>query len=149
MEEPPFRDRRDEFVLDPRQREIRDLLRLIGPEPTQFFTDACRIVNGAAGVTMQTHLAAHSLREIEGRLHDKVPHSTVMLGEFFSAARVEWFPLLREEGYFDNPPPLEIDEEGRVAYAEWPAARFLVRAAAVEELQDDVVEILSTLDTDN
>jgi hypothetical protein len=69
-EEPPFRDRRDEFVLDPRQREIRDLLKLIGQEPTQFFTDACRIVDGAAGVTMQPHLAAHSLREIEGRLHD-------------------------------------------------------------------------------
>ncbi len=267
MEEPTFRIRRDEFVLDPRQRKIRDLLKLIGPEPTHFFTDACRIVDGAAGVTMQTNLAAHSLREIEGRLHDvlnpmlsheakakikeagktkeshrakinagaeilsldkraheswleyalqlhklahraglagprdvaefrdhfakgqsvllailsqlktiyfearpimlelagvrnptqghmkrlrnKVPHSTVMLGEFFSAARVEWFPLLRDKGYFENPPLLEVDDEGRVAYAEWPAARFLVRAAAVEELQDVVVEILNALDTDN
>ena len=267
MEEPPFRDRRDDFTLDPRQREIRELLKLIGPEPTQFFTDACRIMAGAAGVTMQTHLAAHSLREIEGRLHEvlepmlsregkakiveaderkeshrakievaaeilrldetalelwleyalplhklahraglvgprdvaevrehfakgqsvllailrqlrtiyiearpivrelagvpnptqghmkrlrnKVPHSTVMLGEFFSAVRIEWFPLLRDEGYFANPPSLEVDEEGRVAYAEWPAARFLVRAAALEELQDDIVEILNALDTDN
>jgi Ribbon-helix-helix protein, copG family len=257
----------DAVVLDPRQREIRELLKLIGPEPMDFFTDACRIVDGAAGVSTQTHLAAHALREIEGRLHEvfdpmltrearakiveagkneeshrakieaaaeilgldeptlelwleyalplhklahrvglagprdvaefrdhfasgqsvllavlrrlqtiyidarplvqelagvrgptkghmkrlrnRVPHSTVILGEFFSTARLDWFPLLREEGYFENPPPLEVDEEGRVAFAEWPAARFLTRAAAVEELQDDVVEILNALDTDN
>ncbi len=257
----------DAVVLDPRQREIRELLKLIGPEPMDFFTDACRIVDGAAGVSMQTHLAAHSLREIEGRLHEvfepmltreakaktveagkseeshqakieaaaeilgldeptlelwleyalplhklahraglagprdvaefrdhfakgqsvllavlrrlqtiyiearplvhelagvriptmghmkrlrnRVPHSTVMLGEFFSTARLDWFPLLREEGYFENPPPLEVDEEGRIAFAEWPPARFLIRAAAVDELQDDVVEILNALDTDN
>ena len=232
-----------------------------------FFTDACRIVDGAAGVSMQTHLAAHSLREIEGRLHEvfdpmltresqakiaeagkkkeshrakieaaadildldepalelwleyalplhtlahrsglagprdvaefrdhfakgqsvllavlrrlrtiytearplvhelaavrgptngdlkrlrnRVPHSTVILGEFFSIAQLDWFPLLRKEGYFDNPPPLEVDQEGRVAFAEWPPTRFLIRAAAVDELQDDVVEILNALDTDN
>lgn len=72
-----------------------------------------------------------------------------MLGEFFSTARLDWFPLLRREGYFENPPPLEVDEERRIAFAEWPAARFLVRAAAVDELQDGVVEILSALDTDN
>lgn len=264
---PPFREREDDFVLDPRQREIRELLKLIGPEPMRFFMDACRIVDGAAGVTMQTHLAARSLREIEGRLHEvfdpmltrearakiveagkneeshrakieaaaeilgldeptlelwldyalplhklahraglsgprdiaefrdhfakgqsvllavlrrlqtiyiearplvqelaavrsptnghmkrlrnRVPHSTVILGEFFSSARLDWFSLLRREGYFENPPPLEVDEEGRVAFAEWPAARLLVRAAAVDELQDDVVEILNALDTDN
>lgn len=264
---PPLTGREDDFVLDPRQREIRKLLTLIGPEPMRFFADACRIVDGAAGVTMQTHLAAHSLRELEGRLHEvfdamltreakariieagkneqshrakveaaaeilgldeptlelwldyalplhklahraelagprdiaefrdhfakgqsvllavlrrlqtvyvearplvqelaavryptnghmkrlrnRVPHSTVMLGEFFSTARLDWFPLLRKEGYFENPPPLEVDEEGRVAFAEWPAARFLVRAAAVDELQDDVVEILNALDTNN
>ena len=257
----------DAVVLDPREREIRRLLKLIGPEPMEFFTDACRIVNGAAGLSMQTHLAAHSLREIEGRMHEvfdpmltrdakaeiaeagrkneshrakieaaaeilgldeptlelwleyalslhtlahraglagprdvaefrdhfakgqsvllavlrrlrtiyiearpivqelaavrsptkehmkrlrnRVPHSTVMLGEFFSTARLAWFPLLREEGYFENPPPLEVDEEGRVAFAEWSAARFLVRAAAADEVQDDVVEILSAIDTDN
>ncbi len=264
---PPISDRMDDFVLDPRQREIRELLMLIGPEPMRFFADACRIVDGAAGVAMQTHLAAHSLREIEGRLHEvfdpmltrkakativeagmneeshrakieaaaeilgldeptlelwldyalplhklahraglagprdiaefrdhfakgqsvllavlrrvqtiyiearplvqelaavrgptnghmkrlrnRVPHSTVMLGEFFSTARLDWFPLLRNEGYFENPPSLEVDEEGRVAFAEWPAARFLVRAAVVDELQDQVVDILNALDTDN
>lgn len=264
---PPFTGREDDFVLDPRQQEIRDLLTLIGPEPMRFFMDACRIVDGAAGVGMQTHLAAHSLREIEGRLHEvlepmltrearativeaesrkeshrakieaaadilgldeptlelwleyalslhklahraglagprdvaefrehfnkgqsvllavlrrlqatyiearplvqelaavrgptdghmrrlrnSVLHSTVMLGEFLSTARLDWFPLLRDERYFENPPPLEADDEGRVAYAEWPAARFLTRAAAVDELQDDVVEILNGLNTDN
>lgn len=46
------------FALDPRQREIRELLELIGPEPATYFSDACRIMDGAAGVAAQTHLAA-------------------------------------------------------------------------------------------
>lgn len=264
---PPFREPQEDFVLDPRQREIRELLELIGPEPATYFSDACRIMEGAAGVSTQTHLAAHLLREIEGRLHEvfepmlspeakeriaeagrerqshrakieaareilgldeatveqwlaygpqlfkfahraslagardvakfrdhfadgqsvllavlrrfrtvyvnarpmlaelagvrsptaanlttlrtQIPHSTVALGEFFSLAGLGWFPLLREAAYFENPPPLQTDEEGRVAYVEWPAARFLVRAAGVEELQEQVVEILNVLDTDN
>jgi hypothetical protein len=267
MEQPPLRGREDDFVLDPRQREIRELLGLIGPEPKQFFADASRIVDGAAGLSMQTHLAAHSLREIEGRLHEvlepmlsreakakiaeaerdkeshrakieaageilgldettlelwldyalplhkfahrsglagprdiakfrdhfakgqgvllvilrrlrtiyiearpivqelakvraptrghmkrlrnHVPHSSVMLGEFFSTACIEWFPLLQDQGYFEDPPALEADEEGRTPYAEWPAARFLVRAAGVEERQEGVVETLNALETDN
>lgn len=264
---PPFREPQGDFVLGPRQREIGELLKLIGPEPATYFTDACRIMDGAAGVSTQTHLAAHLMREIEGRLHEvfepmlspeateriaeagrerqshrakieaageilgldeptveqwleygpqlfkfahraslagardvaefrdhfvngqsvllavlrrfrtvyvnarpvlaelagvrsptaanvttlrtQVPHSMVALGEFFSLATLGWFPLLREAGYFENPPPLEADEEGRVGYVEWPAARFLVRAAGVEELQEQVVEILNALDTDN
>jgi hypothetical protein len=196
MDVPPFIDPQDDFSLDPRQREIRELLTLVGPEPATFFADACRIMDGAAGVTTQTHLAAHLLREIEGRLHEvfspmlsreakeriaeagkneestrplvqelaavrgptkghlkrlrnRVPHSTVILGEFFAAAQLAWFPLLREDGYFENPPPLEADDEGRVAYVEWPAARFLVRAAAVEDLQIQVVEILKAVETNN
>jgi hypothetical protein len=68
----PLRDPRSEFSLDPRQREIRELLELIGPEPATYFSDACRIMDGAAGVAAQTHLAAHLLREIEGRLHEVI-----------------------------------------------------------------------------
>lgn len=83
------------------------------------------------------------------RLRQLVPHSTVALGEFFTLATLDWFPLLRDAGYFDEPAPLEIDEEGRVAYVEWPAGRFLVRAAAVDELQRQVVEILNGLETNN
>jgi hypothetical protein len=267
MATPPPAPPRDEFTLDPRQREIRELLQLIGPEPVDYFSDCCRIMAGVAGVRAQTHLAAHLLREIEGRLHEvldpmlpreaknrikaagkdeeshrakieqaaqilslddstreqwveyalplhkfahryslagardvaefrdhfdngqsvllavlrrfqtiyvearpvlaelaatrkpseghlkrlrrRVPHSTVALGEFFTLATLDWFPLLRAAGYFDDPPPLEVDEEGRVAYVEWPAGRFLVRAAAVDELQPQVVEILNALETNN
>jgi hypothetical protein len=56
-----------------------------------------------------------------GRLRQLVPHSTVALGEFFTLATLDWFPLLRGAGYLDEPAPLEIGEEGRVAYVEWPA----------------------------
>jgi hypothetical protein len=82
-------------------------------------------------------------------LTNRVPHSTVVLGEFFSLANLGWFGLLREAGYFGAPEPLVPDEEGRIAYVEWPPARFLTRAAAAPELQHDVVEILSALETDN
>lgn len=262
MPEQPLREPRSEFSLDPRQREIRELLELIGPEPATFFVDACRIMDGAAGVVAQTHLAAHLLREIDGRLLEvmeivspgsrgasgeeeshrakitaaaailgldepateqwieyalslhrfthryslagardvsefreqfgngqsvliavlrafrtiyinarpalaelaavrsptrrhlrrlgqSVFHSPVVLGEFFSLATLGWFPLLRDAGYFRSPRPMEVDEEGRVSYVEWPPARFLVRAVAVAELQRDMVEILNALDTNN
>jgi hypothetical protein len=262
VSEPPPPRLRPEFALDPRQREIRELLELIGPEPASYFSDACRIMDGAAGVTAQTHLAAHLLREIEGRLLEvielvspetsdadrdeashrakitaaastlgldaptteqwieyalplhrfahryslagardvaefrahfasgqsvllavlrafralyvnarpvlielaavlrptrehlkqlsrRVLHSPVALGEFFSLATLSWFPLLREADYFRNPRPVEIDEEGRLSHVEWPPARFLVRAAAVGEFQEQVVEILAGLDTNN
>jgi hypothetical protein len=39
------------------------------------------------------------------------------------AGNLAWFPLLLENGYFANPPRLRADEEGRVSYVEWPAAR--------------------------
>jgi len=67
---PPPEQRRDEFALDPRQCEIHRRLQLIGPEPAEYFFDCCRIMSGAAGVRSQTHLAAHLLREIEGRMHE-------------------------------------------------------------------------------
>lgn len=263
----PLEQPTPEFKPDSRQQEILELLGLLGPETTTFFSDCCRIMSGTTGVVAQTHLAAHLLREIEGRLHEvfepmlarearqriaaagpdrqshrakiqeaaaileldeptteqwieygpelhrfahrhsllaprdvaefrahfdlgqgvllavlrryrtvytdarpvllelaatrdpsnghlsrlrqRVPHSTVALGEFFQLADTSWFDVLRGAGYFDNPPALDVDEEGRVAYVEWPAARFLVRAAAVPEMQQAVAEILVGLVTNN
>jgi hypothetical protein len=253
-----------EFALDDRQKEIRQLLELLGPEPVSYFTDACRIMSDTTGLAAQTHLTAHLLREIDGRLRDvlrpmlpadertaakesddthkaeiaaagkllgldeptieqwaeyapplhrfthraslagprsvaefrdrfangqavllsvlrrlqavytsarplvkelaaktepteddlsiltnQVPHSDVVLGEFFSFATLAWFPLLRSAGYFGRPEPLQVDDEGRVSYVEWPAARFLVRAASAENLREDVAAIFGALDTDN
>ena len=256
-----------EFILDDRQKEIRELLELLGPEPVSYFADACRIMSDTTGLVSQTHLTAHLLREIDARvrgvlrpmlaasalpalreaaeedathrtqieaagvllgldeptikawvdyapdlhrfthraslaaprsvtefrahfeagqavllvvlrklqaiyadarpavrklaakhapgkrdlttLKDHIPHSDVILGEFFSFATLAWFPRLRDAGYFSSPPPLEIDEEGGVRYVGWPAARFLARAAASESLREEVVGILEGLDTDN
>ena len=255
------------FTLDDRQREIANLLQLIGPEPATYFTDACRIMSGTTGLVSQTHLTAHLLREIDARirgvlrpilaaspeqrlraaaeegathkaeiqaagalldldpptidawidyapelprfthraslaaprsvgefrqhfengqtillvvlrklqgiyadarpavrelaanpapakrdlttLRHNIPHSDVILGEFFSQATLAWFPWLRTAKYFDSPPPLQVDEEGGVTYVAWPPARFLVQAAATEELREEVVAIFESLDTDN
>jgi hypothetical protein len=49
-------------------------------------------------------------------LRHSVPHGDVALARFFELATQTWFPLLRDAGYFTNPPGLEPDEEGRVAY---------------------------------
>jgi hypothetical protein len=65
-------------------------------------------------------------------LTNRIPHSDVILREFFSLATLAWFPTLRDAGYFTNPDPLQADDEGRVAHAGWPAARFLIRAAATD-----------------
>lgn len=254
-----------DFRLDDRQREIRDRLQLLGPELVSYFTDACRIMSGSTGLASQTHLAAHMLREIDGRIREvlrpmlsggakasikaarddthraeiiadgailgldgpsveqwieyalplfkfahraslagprdiaefrehfsdgqavllavlrrleaiyvdagpiarqlaakphptgddlstlrsRIPHSKVVLGEFFSRASLAWFPLLRDAGYFRGPDPREPDEEGLIRYVEWPPGRFLVRAANAGELQPEVAEILDALETDN
>lgn len=253
-----------EFALDDRQKEIRQLLELLGPEPVSYFTDACRIMSDTTGLAAQTHLTAHLLREIDGRLRDvlrpmlpadertaakesddthkaeiavagkllgldeptieqwaeyapplhkfthraslagprsvaefrdrfangqavllavlrrlqavytsarplvkelaaktepteddlstltnQVPHSHVVLGEFFSLATLAWFPLFRTAGYFDKPESPQVDDEGGLSYVEWPPARFLVRAASAENLREDVAAIFEVLDTDN
>jgi hypothetical protein len=59
-----------EFALDDRQKEIASLPELLGPEPVSYFTDACRIMSDTTGLGAQTRIAAHLLREIDGRVRD-------------------------------------------------------------------------------
>jgi hypothetical protein len=83
-------------------------------------------------------------------LRRSVPHGDVALARFFELATPAWFPLLREAGYFRTPPPLEPDEEGRIAYVPWPPGTYLVRLAADEQYRAEVVELARALGaTDN
>jgi hypothetical protein len=43
---------------------------LLGPERVSYFIDACRIMSDTTGLSAQTHLAAHLLCEIDGRVRD-------------------------------------------------------------------------------
>lgn len=82
-------------------------------------------------------------------LRERVPHGDVAMEQFFAAATPGWFPLLRHADYFTNPPPLQPDEEGRVAYVPWPPGTYLVRLAG-DQRRAEVIELARALDgTDN
>jgi len=57
-------------LSDPHQVAIHRRLQLVGPEVADFFHDCCAIMPGATSLRSRTHLAAHLLREIDGRLRD-------------------------------------------------------------------------------
>jgi hypothetical protein len=78
-----------------------------------------------------------------------VPHSVVALERFFERAGPGWFALLRGRGYLSDPPPLEIGDDETIAYARWPAGRYLARMAAEPTVQSGVIEVALALETDN
>jgi hypothetical protein len=82
-------------------------------------------------------------------LREQVPHGAVALDRFFAAATPGWFPLLREAGYFGNPPPLQPDQEGMVAYVPWAPGQYLVRLVAAGMDRAGVVALVKDLRTDN
>ena len=82
-------------------------------------------------------------------LRERVPHSAVALDRFFTAATPGWFRLLRDAGYFADPPSLQPDEEGRVAFVPWPPGGYLARLAGDDGLRPEVVALALALETDN
>lgn len=61
------------YLLDPKQREIYEGLRSIGPEISAFYLDGVRILKGDDFET-KSYLLAHLAREIEGGLRDVLSH---------------------------------------------------------------------------
>jgi len=55
---------------DPRQERIYRRLLLVGPGPTAFYRDVCRLMAAGPVVDATTHLVAHLLREIESAIRD-------------------------------------------------------------------------------
>lgn len=55
---------------DPRQERIHKKLLEIGPGPSAFFKDACRMWEDEPPLESRTHLIAHCLREIESSVRD-------------------------------------------------------------------------------
>lgn len=82
-------------------------------------------------------------REDVSILRNRVPNNPIILEHFFS--RIEnpaWLELLSAYDFFRHPPEPIVDEEQRgVRMTPWPASRYLVRMAAVPELQARVAEI--------
>lgn len=56
---------------DPIELRVREmLLRLVGPGPASFFSDACGLLGAEQHLASTTHLVGHLCREIEGSLLD-------------------------------------------------------------------------------
>ena len=53
---------------DPREDRVYKRLVIVGPGPSSFFRDACRIMSDSTGLETQTHLVAHCIREVESAL---------------------------------------------------------------------------------
>jgi len=81
------------------------------------------------------------------RFRHGILHSVVALDRFFALAGVDWLEPLREDGYFEHPPPLEANEEGNFVFPRWPPGPYLVRIA--EEAPQSIVAIARRLETDN
>lgn len=78
---------------------------------------------------------------------DTMLHSIVALDRFFSLAGVEWLGPLRDDGAFNDPPPLVANEDGMYVYPRWPQGQFLARVAT--DAPREVIEIGQSLKTDN
>jgi hypothetical protein len=81
------------------------------------------------------------------RFRDAMLHSVVALDRFFDLAGVEWLGPLRDDHYFDRPPPLEANEDGQYVFPRWPPGPYLVRMA--DEDPQAIIEIGRNLQTDN
>lgn len=81
------------------------------------------------------------------QLKNKTPNIGLTYDYFFNRASSHWLPLLRERGFFDTPPEVQIDEGG-TGPAPWSASAYLARVAP--ECPDLAVEVATALpQTDN
>ena len=77
---------------------------------------------------------------------NKTPNVGLTYDYFFNRASSRWLRLLRERGFFDVPPTVQIDEGGTVP-APWSASAYLARVASeVPGLAVDVAEALPQTD---
>lgn len=61
-------------------------------------------------------------------LRQNFPHNQVISHYFFSRASVGWLGPLHHAGFFETPPPAEVDEDaGTVQLPPWPESDYLVR----------------------
>ena len=76
-------------------------------------------------------------------LRKHIPNNPITLEHFFRRVQdPAWLELLAAEGLFEHPPgPIPDVEGGADRPLPWPASRYLVRMAAVAELQGRVAEI--------
>jgi hypothetical protein len=120
---------------------IQILLLRLGRQFEASFTGSLSLIDELAGKEKPD---GGDMKKLRG-----VPHSVVAMERFFERAGPGWFALLRGKGYLNDPPPLEIGDDETIAYARWPAGRYLARMAAEPTAQGGVMEVALALETDN
>ena len=81
------------------------------------------------------------------RLLQQVPNTLVAYSRFFEGMPDgRWLGLLREEGFFWEPPEPEANEDGNTIYPLWPQSAYLARVADEEpqQVKEIVFEIQPT-----
>lgn len=137
----PLRPRPADGEFRAMWENVQTLLLRVGRQFESSFVDSLQRIDDLADKLHPTGDDAKKLREI--------PHSAVTLQRFFDRARPAWFPLLRSRHYFETPLRVEVNEDGSVPYARWPAGRYLLRMADEARLRSEVIEVCLGLETDN
>ncbi|MFB9830935.1 hypothetical protein [Actinoallomurus acaciae] len=86
-------------------------------------------------------------RESAKSIRNNFPGSYAVSNYFFSRATTAWIKPLKAEGFFQAPPPPQLDEDaGTLQLPSWPESRFLVRVApqAPTDVVDVAIEIPAT-----
>jgi hypothetical protein len=73
-------------------------------------------------------------------IRNNFPGNYAVSSYFFSRATAAWISPLKAEGFFQAPPPPELDEDsGMLQLPPWPESQFLVRVAS--QVPVDVVDV--------
>ena len=109
-----------------------------------------------APVTAQDQQEIQSILDNAARSADDVDHLFELIGRrganyrffFVHASEPSWIGILRERGYFANPPNVEVSEDGQASTPPWWPMRFLSRVAI--SAPDEVLPIVKELpESDN
>ena len=109
-----------------------------------------------APITAQDQQEIQSILDNADRSADDVDRLFELIGRrganyrffFVHASDPSWIAILRERGYFANPPNVAVSEDGQVSTPPWWPMRFLSRAATLAP--DEVLAIVKELpESDN
>lgn len=83
-------------------------------------------------------------------LKSKVPNSPVTYNYFFE--RLDnpiWLTPLKEDDFFQSPPPPLEHPDGGISYPFWPQGIYLKKMAKIPTRQNEILEICLAIKTDN
>jgi hypothetical protein len=103
----------------------------------KFEVFAAETRNRLDKLLVQTNPSSEDIKN----LSSSIPNSSFALGYFFKNLKhPEWLKPLQEKGFFNHPPDIEIDAEGKTfRFYVWEQSRYLCRVASNKP--EEVLEI--------